>query len=292
MSDTPRLLRTLDEMRLQRAGWHSAGLTIGLVPTMGYLHEGHRRLMELLRPQCDRLVVSVFVNPSQFGKGEDLAKYPRDLERDTALCAGAGVDVIFHPEAEEVYPASFDTWIEPGQAVKHACGPWRPGHFRGVLTIVWRLLNWVQPHHAIFGRKDAQQLWLIQRMVKDLEMPIQIHEGPLVREADGLAMSSRNTYLDPRERQAAGEINRLLKAAAKRTIEGEPLEAIRQATLRSLADHPLRAPQYLEFIDWESFTLRSDRPLSRRTALLTAVQVGPARLIDNVFIRGDGHLEI
>lgn len=291
MGSTPRLLRTLDEMRSQSAGWRAAGLRIGLVPTMGALHAGHIGLMETLRPLCDRLVVSVFVNPSQFGKGEDLANYPRNLARDLEACGAAGVDAVFHPEAAEVYPEAFDTWIEPGKAALHACGPWRPGHFRGVLTIVWRLLNWVEPHHAIFGRKDAQQLWLIQRMVRDLELPVVIHEGALVREADGLAMSSRNVYLGQAERQAAGGINQLLLTAARRIAAGEPLEAIRHATLRALADHPLRAPQYLEILDWERFEPRQERVPGGRMAVLTAVQVGPARLIDNVFIRADGTLE-
>jgi pantoate--beta-alanine ligase len=291
MSPTPRLLRTLDEMRSQSAGWRGAGFTIGLVPTMGALHAGHLSLMEDLRRRCDRLVVSIFVNPSQFGKGEDLANYPRTLQKDLDLCGGVGVDAVFHPEAEEVYPPRFDTWIEPGKAVQHACGPWRPGHFRGVLTIVWRLFTWVQPQLAIFGRKDAQQLWLIQRMVQDLELPLTIVEGPLVREEDGLAMSSRNVYLGQAERKAAGEINRLLLAAARRIADGEPLEAIRHATLRALADHPLRAPQYLEILDWERFEPRDGRTPPGRSAVLTAVQVGPARLIDNVFIRADGSLE-
>ncbi|MCA9784887.1 MAG: pantoate--beta-alanine ligase, partial [Candidatus Cloacimonetes bacterium] len=182
---------------------------------------------------------SIFVNPSQFGPGEDLAAYPRDLERDAALCASVGVDALFLPEPEQVYPPDFDTWIHPGRAGELACGPWRPGHFRGVLTVVHRLFQWVRPQLSIFGRKDAQQLWLIRRMAEDLGLAHQIEAGPLIRDPDGLAMSSRNIYLSEEERRAALALPRTLQVLARRILDGEEPFAVREELWRGLGELPL-----------------------------------------------------
>ena len=198
-----KIVQTVEEVRAQVKEWRQAGLTVGLVPTMGYLHEGHKSLIDRAVKENDRVVVSVFVNPMQFGPTEDLASYPRDLGRDAALCEGAGAALIFHPEPENMYSPDFSSFIDMNTLTKGLCGKTRPIHFRGVCTVVGKLFNIVQPDKAYFGQKDAQQLAVIRHMVNDLNFNLEVVGCPIIREEDGLAKSSRNTYLSPEERQAA-----------------------------------------------------------------------------------------
>ncbi len=286
-------IASVAELVRRRAEWEAEGRRVGLVPTMGFLHEGHLELMRRLRQRCDTLLVSIFVNPSQFGHGEDLAAYPRDPVRDAELCASVGVDALFLPAPEEVYPPGFDTWIHPGMAGERACGPWRPGHFRGVLTVVYRLFHWVRPQVSIFGRKDAQQLWLIRRMARDMGLEHRIEEGPLVRDPDGLAMSSRNIYLQPEEREAALALPRTLQALAREIAAGgNPQQLLAEAWQR-LRSEKLLQPQYLELVDWQDFRqLQEGETLPQDLVLLGAVKAGKARLIDNVFLRKGREVEI
>ena len=213
--------------------------TVGLVPTMGYLHEGHLSLVRRARRECDHVVVSIFVNPAQFGPNEDLAKYPRDLERDLGLIQPLGVDVVWNPTPEGMYPEGYQTWVEVEQLAKPLEGALRPGHFRGVTTVVAKLFNAVQPHRAYFGQKDAQQAAVLRRMTGDLSYPIEIIVCPTVREADGLAMSSRNKYLEGPDRQAARVLSRALNSAGEAFKAGErSAEALRRVTLEELAAEP------------------------------------------------------
>ncbi len=202
---------TIKDVRERVNAWKREGLTVGFVPTMGYLHEGHKSLMEAARANNDKVVVSVFVNPMQFGPNEDLESYPRDFEKDSALCDSVGVDLIFHPEPEEMYADGFCSYVDMNGLTTELCGKSRPIHFRGVQTVVLKLFNIVKPDTAYFGQKDAQQLAVIKRMVKDLNVDTEIVGCPIVREADGLAKSSRNTYLNPDERKAALILSRSLK---------------------------------------------------------------------------------
>ena len=198
-----QIVSTVDAVREQVKKWREEGLSVGLVPTMGYLHEGHKSLIDKAVEQNDRVVVSVFVNPIQFGPNEDLATYPRDLDRDSALCENAGADLIFHPEKEDMYFDDFCTYVDMEGLTKGLCGKTRPTHFRGVCTVVSKLFNIVKPDRAYFGQKDAQQLAVIRRMVRDLNFDLESVGCPIIREEDGLAKSSRNTYLSPEERKAA-----------------------------------------------------------------------------------------
>lgn len=288
-----RLLESLAQAREHAAATKAAGRRIGLVPTMGYLHEGHLSLMRLLRPRCHELWVSVFVNPAQFGPAEDLDRYPRDLARDLALCEAEGVDVVLHPPAAEVYPPDFATWIEPGPVAGRYCGASRPGHFRGVLTIVERLFAWSRCDLAAFGAKDAQQLWLIRRMVRDLELPVEVVEGPVVREADGLALSSRNVFLSGEERAAAGLLNRALSVAVERLRAGAaPREAL-QAAVAPLFAEPRLELEYFHVADWatldslagwtasEGEAASAAAPADGEAVALLACRAGRTRLIDN-----------
>ena len=208
------IIRTVADMKARAAAWKAAGLSIGLVPTMGSLHEGHESLMDAARAASDRVVVSVFVNPIQFGPGEDYEAYPRDLERDARICERHGVDVVFHPEVDDMYAAAHNTFVVMETLTDSLCGASRPGHFRGVCTVVTKLFNIVQPHRAFFGQKDAQQLAIIKKMVSDLNVPVEVVGRPVVREADGLALSSRNVYLTPEERVQAPQIRKSLEMAA------------------------------------------------------------------------------
>ena len=206
-----QIVKTVEDVRKQVKVWRERGLSVGLVPTMGYLHEGHKSLIDKAVEQNDCVVVSVFVNPIQFGPTEDLATYPRDLEHDAAICEEAGADLIFHPQPEEMYYDDFCTYIDMDNLTKGLCGRTRPTHFRGVCTVVGKLFHIVGPDRAYFGQKDAQQLAVIRRMVRDLNFPLQIVGCPIVREEDGLAKSSRNTYLSPEERKAAVILHKGLK---------------------------------------------------------------------------------
>ena len=215
-----QIVSTVAEVRKQVKEWKKNGLTVGFVPTMGYLHEGHASLMKCARESCDKVVASIFVNPMQFGANEDLDSYPRDLKADSALCESIGVDLIFHPEVEEMYTDGFCSFVDMNGLTKELCGKSRPIHFRGVCTVVSKLFHIVTPDKAFFGQKDAQQLAVIRRMVTDLNMDIEIVGCPIVREADGLAKSSRNTYLSEEERKAALVLSRTIFLGQKLVEEG------------------------------------------------------------------------
>lgn len=257
--------------------------TVGLVPTMGYLHEGHLSLIRRAREECDHVVVSIFVNPTQFGPKEDLAKYPRDLERDSSLIAPY-TDVLWTPTAEIMYPQGFQTWVEVDAMTHPLEGAMRPGHFRGVTTIVAKLFNAVQPHKAYFGQKDAQQAAVIRQMVRDLNFPLEIVVCPTRREPDGLAMSSRNVYLDSDQRKAATVLYRAL-GAAKDAYEGgeRDAETLRQIMRDTLAAEPLAQMQYVSCADYD--TLEELDEVKRKALLSMAVFMGKTRLIDN-FVLG------
>lgn len=271
--------RTVAELRRWRA--EQAGRSVGFVPTMGYLHDGHLALVRRARVENERVVVSIFVNPLQFGPEEDYERYPRDLERDLALLRAEGVDLVFAPAVAEMYPPGFATTVVVrGPVAERLEGAARPGHFRGVATVVARLLNLVQPQRAYFGWKDAQQVLVVQRLVSDLALPVAIVPVPTVREPDGLAMSSRNVYLDPEERQAAAALPRALFAALEQFQAGErAAEALRRTVRERLAGTPVRL-EYVSVSDRESFeeVERVERP----ALLLVAAWVGTTRLIDNV----------
>lgn len=283
------LVRAKDELRATLASARRAGRTIGLVPTMGCLHEGHLSLLRAARAQCDLVVMSLFVNPAQFGPNEDLDRYPRDEERDEELAAGAGADLIYAPPVDEVYPEGFATQVAVGGLTEVLCGdPARrgPEHFRGVTTVVAKLFNTVGPDVAYFGRKDAQQLAAIRRMVGDLDFPVRIEALPIVREADGLALSSRNAYLAPADRERATALHRALRAIERAAREGVPLAEALAAGRRELAAAGIE-PEYLEARDPDDLLPvleLGDRPV----LVAVAAQVGAARLIDNIELPADG----
>ena len=294
LADNPRppvaapVLRTKAELRATVAAAKRAGQTVGLVPTMGYLHDGHLSLIRAARAECDLVVMSLFVNPTQFGAGEDLDRYPRDEERDLRLAGEAGADLVFAPTVEEVYPDGLDrfaTYVEvTGSLTSVLDGdPSRrgPEHFRGVTTVVAKLFNLVDPDVAYFGQKDAQQAVAIRRMVRDLDFPVRIEVLPTVRDPDGLAMSSRNAYLEPADRERAAALDRALAAAERGAREGG-LGIGLEAARRELAAAAIE-PEYLEARDAE--TLAPVHALEDRPVLvLVAAEVGAARLIDNVLI--------
>ena len=270
----------IDEVRKQVKEWRRQGLSIGLVPTMGYLHEGHKSLIDRAVAENDRVVVSDFVNPIQFGINEDLATYPRDIEADKRLCEQAGADLIFHPEAAEMYAPDFSTYVEMQKVSEGLCGKTRPTHFRGVCTVVCKLFHIVMPDRAYFGQKDAQQLAVIRRMVRDLDLDIQIVGCPIIREEDGLAKSSRNTYLSREERKAALVLSRAVFLGEDLMKKGERDADTILAAMRSLiGEEPLAKIDYVEMVDADSI-----EPLARaRGRVLTAmaVYIGTTRLIDN-----------
>ena len=276
-----KIATTIAEVRAQVREWKQQGLTVGLVPTMGYLHEGHASLVKTSVQQCDRTVASVFLNPTQFGPGEDLETYPRDFEHDCALLTECGCDMVFHPEVSEMYPDGFATFVEvQSEMPRQLCGKTRPIHFRGVCTVVSKLFNIVQPDKAYFGQKDAQQLAVIRHMVSDLNFGIEIVGCPIVREADGLAKSSRNTYLNEQERKAAVVLNQTLQAAQDLYENGERSAAVLSAAIREkLAAEPLAKPDYVEIVDWN--TLEPVETIQDSVLMAIAVYIGKTRLIDN-----------
>jgi len=257
------------------------GRTLGFVPTMGFFHEGHLSLMRRAGELADRVVVSLFVNPTQFGPNEDLAAYPRDFERDRDLAAGTGVAVLFAPEAEAMYPPGSTTTVTVAELTDHLCGADRPGHFTGVTTVVTKLLHIVRPDLAVFGEKDFQQLAVIRRMCTDLNMDLRIIGHPLVREADGLAMSSRNTYLKPGQRESALSLYRALGLAGKMVLQGERNAAtLTKALSKFITSFPDTAIDYISFVDQE--TLEPIDTVDEATVLALAVKIGgTVRLIDN-----------
>jgi pantoate--beta-alanine ligase len=272
------------ELREALSGHRHDGRSVGLVPTMGYLHEGHLSLLRAAREECDVVVMSLFVNPTQFGPGEDLDRYPRDEARDMRLAAEAGTDLVYAPEEAEVYPPGFSTWVEVNGLTSVLEGdPLRrgPEHFRGVTTVVAKLFNSVQPDIAYFGQKDAQQAAVIRRMAADLDFAVRIEVLPTVREPDGLALSSRNAYLSPAERQRASALHRALALAAE-SARSQSLPSALDAARCELAESGVE-PEYLEARDPE--TLAPVRALNGRPVLVAvAAKIGPARLIDNVLI--------
>jgi len=271
----------LDKLQTLRASLYG---TVGLVPTMGYLHEGHLSLIRRAKAECDHVVVSIFVNPTQFGPNEDLSKYPRDLERDLRLIAPLGVDVVWTPTAEGMYPNGFQTWVQVEALTAPLEGAVRPGHFRGVTTVVAKLFNAVQPHKAYFGQKDAQQAAVIHQMTRDLSYPIEIVVCPIVREADGLAMSSRNKYLEGEDRQAALALSRALNAAKELYDAGErDAEKLRGKMKDVIASEPRAQLQYVSCADYD--TLAELAAVTGKTLLSMAVLIGKTRLIDN-FVLG------
>lgn len=255
----------------------------GLVPTMGFLHDGHLSLVRAAKQECASVGVSIFVNPSQFGPNEDLESYPRDLERDLAMLEAAGADVVWTPDEATVYPAGFQTWVEVEQVTQPLEGARRPGHFRGVATIVAKLFNAFQPDRAYFGQKDAQQVVVLRQMVRDLNFPLQIVVCPIVREADGLAMSSRNTYLDPAQRKAATVLYRSLSKAKQAYQDGErEADALRAVMAETLVAEPLADPEYVS-VAHPAHLEELEGPVE--AALLSmAVHVGKTRLIDNMLL--------
>lgn len=273
-----KVTTTISETREQIRAWKKEGLTIGLVPTMGYLHEGHASLIQKCREENDKVVVSVFVNPTQFGPNEDLEDYPRDFDRDCALCEGIGADLIFHPEPEEMYDnacayVSIDTLSET------LCGKTRPIHFKGVCTVVTKLFHIVAPDNAYFGQKDAQQLAIIKKMVKDLNFDVRIVGCPIVREADGLAKSSRNTYLNEEERKAALCLHRAALRGQEVIAPGCSAAMVQQEMEKVIAAEPLAKIDYISVVD--ALTMQPVETVDRDVLAAMAVYIGKTRLIDN-----------
>ena len=272
---------TLSDIRAARLSFKG---TVGLVPTMGYLHEGHLSLIRKAKAECDHVIVTIFVNPTQFGPTEDLSKYPRDLERDLNLISPLGVDLVWNPTAEVMYPTGYQTWVEVEAMTQPLEGSMRPGHFKGVTTVVAKLFNATQPDKAYFGQKDAQQAAVIRQMVRDLNFPIEIVICPTTREADGLAMSSRNKYLNEAERKAAVVLFHSLSAAKELYEGGERnAEKIRGKMKEVLAAEPLAQMQYVSCADYDSLEELSE--IKGKALLSMAVFLGKTRLIDN-FILG------
>ncbi len=273
-------MKTVTTIAELRAWRHERTGSLGLVPTMGYLHAGHLSLVSAARRESDRVAATLFVNPTQFGPQEDFARYPRDLARDQALLASAGCDLLFAPEVGEMYPPGSETVIDVGAVAAPLEGERRPGHFRGVATVVMKLLQIATPDRAYFGEKDAQQLAVIRRCVSDLNVPVEIRGCPIVREPDGLAMSSRNIYLSPEERRAATVLVRALEAAERRWCVGERSGAALQGAMAEVLDQePLARTDYAVAADPDSFLPVDQAPAGVR--LLLAVFIGRTRLIDN-----------
>lgn len=277
-----KIVGTVKEVREQVKEWKKQGLSVGLVPTMGYLHEGHKSLMEAARKDNDKVVVSIFVNPMQFGPTEDLATYPRDLDHDAALCESVGVDLIFHPEAEEMYEKDFCSFVDMTGLTEGLCGKTRLIHFRGVCTVVNKLFNIVTPDHAYFGQKDGQQLAVIKRMVRDLNMDIEIVGCPIVREEDGLAKSSRNTYLSPEERKAALILSKTVALGKELAKTEKDANKVVEAMKENIKTEPLAKIDYVEAVD--ALSMAPVEKLEGTCMLAMAVYIGKTRLIDNTLI--------
>lgn len=271
---------SIQETRNQVKEWRQAGFSVALVPTMGYLHEGHRSLIDQARKENDKVVVSIFVNPMQFGPGEDLDAYPRDLERDSKICKDGGVDLIFHPEVEEMYGTNFCGYVDMHTLPEKLCGASRPVHFRGVQTVVTKLFHIIPAHRAYFGQKDAQQLAIIRRMVIDLDFDIEIIGCPIIREKDGLAKSSRNTYLSEEERRQAVILNQSLEVAMEAIASGETdAERLKQMITDTLNTCPLAKIDYVEVTSFD--TIQPIQRIEGAVLIAIAVYIGTTRLIDN-----------
>lgn len=277
-----KIVETVKEVREQVKEWKKQGLTVGFVPTMGYLHEGHKSLMDAARKDNDKVVVSIFVNPMQFGPTEDLATYPRDLDHDAALCESVGVDLIFHPEPEEMYEKDFCSFVDMTGLTEGLCGKTRPIHFRGVCTVVNKFFNIVTPDRAYFGQKDGQQLAVIKRMVRDLNMDIEIIGCPIVREEDGLAKSSRNTYLSPEERKAALILSKTVALGKKLAKTEKDANKVVEAMKKNIETEPMAKIDYVEAVD--ALSMEPVEKLEGTCMLAMAVYIGKTRLIDNTLI--------
>lgn len=275
-----RIETTVNAVKEQVKAWKAEGLSIGFVPTMGYLHEGHGSLIKAARAGNDKVVVSIFVNPMQFGPKEDLASYPRDLEKDSALCESLGADLIFHPEPSEMYHDNFSSYVDMTGLTEELCGLSRAGHFRGVCTVVNKLFNIVQPDRAYFGQKDAQQLAIIKHMVEDLNMNLEIIGCPIIREEDGLAKSSRNTYLSAEERKAALVLSRSINLGRKMVEDGETDTAVIIKAMTDLInEEPMARIDYVKAVD--GLTIFQIDKVQKPMLVAIAVYIGTTRLIDN-----------
>ena len=275
-----KLVKTKQEVRDIVKEWRKQGFTVGFVPTMGYLHEGHASLIDASSKNNDRTVVSIFVNPMQFSPNEDLESYPRDIVHDSKVCEEHGADLIFNPEPEEMYNDMFCSYVDMDVLTKELCGLSRPIHFRGVCTVVSKLFNIVKPDNAYFGQKDAQQLAVIKRMVEDLDMDIKINGCPIVREADGLAKSSRNTYLNPEERQAALILSKTIAVGRELVKNGEKdAKKIVSQMIKNIETEPLARIDYVKIVD--ALTMQQIDNLDRPALCAMAVYIGKTRLIDN-----------
>lgn len=278
-----KVVNTINEVREAVKAWHKQGLTVGLVPTMGYLHEGHASLIARASKENDRVVVSDFVNPIQFAPNEDLASYPRDIDRDAKVCEENGADIIFHPTPEEMYHKDFSTFVDITGPSEELCGKSRPIHFRGVCTVVSKLFLIASPDRAYFGQKDAQQLAVIKRMVRDLNFDIEIVGCPIIREADGLAKSSRNTYLSPEERKAAVILHKALEKGKELVLNGEKsAKAVIDTVTQIINSEPLAKIDYVQVVDFPNIKIVEDINGDILTAV--AVYIGKTRLIDNFII--------
>ena len=274
------LARTVKEVKDQVREWKKQGFSVGLVPTMGYLHEGHQSLVKRAVAENDKVVVSVFVNPIQFAPNEDLETYPRDLEADCALCESTGAAMVFHPEPSEMYGDDFTTFVDMTGVTKELCGKSRPTHFRGVCTVVNKLFNIVTPDKAYFGQKDAQQLAVIRRMVRNLNMNLEVVGCPIIREADGLAKSSRNTYLSAEERKAALVLSKAIFLGKKMIKDGErDGDKVLSAMTELIESEPLAKIDYVEMVKWDSIEIHHQ--IDGRVLTAIAVYIGKTRLIDN-----------
>lgn len=279
-----RLLRTIKEMKKVVRELKSQGKIIGFVPTMGYLHEGHLGLVRESIRKADSTVVSIFVNPTQFDPREDFKEYPRDLKRDSEILEKEGVDFLFTPDADEIYPDGYKTYVEVHDLQDRLCGRTRTGHFRGVCTIVLKLFNIVLPDVSFFGQKDAQQAIILKRMVKDLDLDVKIEVLPIVREKDGLALSSRNTYLNPEERKAALSLSKSLREARMKIEKGErDSEKIIQRMRKIIGEEPLAELDYIEIVDMNE--LNPITRVEKEALIALAVFIGKVRFIDNIIIR-------
>ncbi|MCC8110660.1 MAG: pantoate--beta-alanine ligase [Ruminococcus sp.] len=281
-----KIVETIAEVKSIVRAWKKSDASIGFVPTMGYLHEGHLSLIQRARQENDRVVVSIFVNPTQFGTNEDLDSYPRDLQHDAALCENAGIDLIFHPTPEQMYSKGFCSFVDVDVLTKELCGLSRPVHFRGVCTVVSKLFHIITPDRAYFGEKDAQQLAVIKRMVQDLNMDVDVIGCPIVRETDGLAKSSRNTYLSPEERKAALVLSQSITQGKKYVQQGEKnAHTLVQAITEIIEKEPLAKIDYVKVVDL--FTMQQIDTLDRPFLAAMAVYIGKTRLIDNFIVGGE-----
>lgn len=277
------IAHTIKEVREQVNQWKMQGLSVGFVPTMGYLHEGHQSLIKRAAEENDKVVVSIFVNPMQFGPTEDFDSYPRDLQSDAELCKATGADLIFNPEAEEMYTDGFCSFVDMSGLTKELCGKSRPIHFRGVCTVVSKLFNIVTPDRAYFGQKDAQQLSVIRRMVKDLNIPVEIVGCPIIREEDGLAKSSRNTYLNEQERKAALILSKTIFMGQKLVKNGmTDAKSLVQEMKDNIQTEPLAKIDYVEVVDFDNITVKDT--IDGNTLVAIAVYIGKTRLIDNFIV--------